>query len=105
MEPRCYNNHDRSAGSAACCCCHPHLTPSELEVVELVAAGLSNAQIARRRHVSPHTVASQVADTMRRLDAQNRAALVARSYVDGVLNSESWPPRHSGRRCLSSYRR
>src|SRR5258708_32405506 len=36
-----------------------------------------------------------------RTSAHNRAELVARAYAAGVLTTHSWPPRWSGRRCLT----
>lgn len=88
----------------SCCCQAQHLSPQELVVIELVAAGLSNQQIGRALSVSPHTVASQIATAMKRLEAQNRAELVARSYVTGLLAGQAWPPVSTGRRCLPSQR-
>jgi non-specific serine/threonine protein kinase len=53
------------------------LTSREREVVGLVAAGASNAEIARALDLSPNTVRSYVADIRRKLGLPNRAALAA----------------------------
>jgi DNA-binding NarL/FixJ family response regulator len=92
----------RTAAQDAQCCCgeFDHLTERETVVLCLVAAGLSNAEISRRLHLSTHTIDRHLANMLRRTGAQNRAGLVARAYHAGVLVTGSWPPRQSGRRCL-----
>ena len=58
---------------------HPTLglTATELEIVELIAQGLSNKEIARRRGVSDSTVKTQVQRTGAKLGATRRAEIVA----------------------------
>jgi ATP/maltotriose-dependent transcriptional regulator MalT len=53
------------------------LSIRELEVLRLVAAGLSNQQIAFRLVLSPHTVHRHVSNIMRKLNVRSRAAAVA----------------------------
>ncbi len=53
------------------------LTPAEREVVQLIAAGLSNAEIAHRRHSSPRTVANQAGSIFRKLGVRSRLELYA----------------------------
>ncbi len=60
------------------------LTARETEVLRLIAAGLSNAAIARELSVSPHTVHRHVAAVLRKLDAPTRAAAAAESIRLGV---------------------
>ena len=50
------------------------LTRRQLEVVELIAAGMTNAQIARKLVLTPGTVANHIEHILRRLDVPNRAA-------------------------------
>jgi DNA-binding NarL/FixJ family response regulator len=85
---------------ATCGCEFGHLTERETVVLCLVAAGLSNAEISVRLHLSTHTIDRHLANMLRRSGAQNRAGLVARAYHAGVLVTGSWPPRPSVRRCL-----
>ena len=61
------------------------LTPREAEVLRLVAAGLTNPQIAERLLVSKHTVHRHLANTMAKLEVASRAAAVARAGALGIL--------------------
>lgn len=54
------------------------LTPSEREVLALLAAGSSNQQIAQARGVSVRTVANQVASLLDKLNAASRYELIRR---------------------------
>jgi len=53
------------------------LTPAEREVMQLLLAGRSNADIARRRRRSERTVAHQVDSIFRRLGVGSRLELFA----------------------------
>ncbi len=65
---------------------HPAgLTARQAEVLELVAEGLTNAEIADRLFVSPRTVENHVAAILMKLDAPNRQAAVATARDRGVL--------------------
>jgi pimeloyl-ACP methyl ester carboxylesterase/DNA-binding CsgD family transcriptional regulator len=61
------------------------LTERELEVLRLVASGLSDAAIAERLVVSPHTVHRHVANVRAKLREPSRAAAVARAGRLGLL--------------------
>jgi len=54
------------------------LTRREHEIVDLVAAGLTNAQVAQRLQLSPRTVENHVAHALAKLGARNRTELAAR---------------------------
>jgi DNA-binding CsgD family transcriptional regulator len=54
------------------------LTPSERDVVGLLAGGCSNREIARRRCASVHTVGNQLAAIYEKLGVSSRHELVAR---------------------------
>ena len=62
-----------------------HLSPREVEVVRLVAAGMSNVEIARRLFVSPRTVQTHVANAMRKTEAANRTALGVLAVREGLV--------------------
>lgn len=53
------------------------LTPAERDVLELLRRGMSNAEIARLRARSTHTVANQVASILRKTGQPSRRALAA----------------------------
>jgi DNA-binding CsgD family transcriptional regulator len=63
----------------------PKVTPRELEVLELVAAGMSTREIARRLWVTEETVKTHVRRLHDRLGARTRAHAVAIAYRSGIL--------------------
>ncbi|SCG49774.1 response regulator [Micromonospora coxensis] len=69
------------------------LTEREREVVTLVAAGLSNEQIAERLVVSPLTAKTHVNRAMMKLGARDRAQLVVIAYQSGLVRVTPPPAR------------
>ncbi|TDD43173.1 response regulator transcription factor [Saccharopolyspora elongata] len=61
------------------------LTAREREVLVLVAAGLSNEEIAERLFVSPLTAKTHVNRSMMKLGARDRAQLVVIAYETGLV--------------------
>ncbi|WP_010312249.1 response regulator [Saccharopolyspora spinosa] len=61
------------------------LTAREREVLALVAAGLSNEEIAERLFVSPLTAKTHVNRSMMKLGARDRAQLVVIAYETGLV--------------------
>jgi len=61
------------------------LTEREREVVCLVAAGLSNDEIATKLTVSPLTVKTHVSRAMTKLYARDRAQLVVLAFENGLV--------------------
>jgi DNA-binding NarL/FixJ family response regulator len=61
------------------------LTEREREVVCLVAAGLSNDEIATKLTVSPFTVKTHVSRAMTKLYARDRAQLVVIAFEHGLV--------------------
>ena len=72
---------DAAAGGAAA----PALTPRELDVLKLVAQGLSNPDIAQRLVLSEHTVHRHLANILRKLSLSSRAAAVAWGVRNGLV--------------------
>jgi two-component system response regulator DesR len=65
---------------------HQRLTVREQEVLQLVAAGLTNAEIAAELRLSPNTVKEHASSMFRKLGARNRADAVVRAQRLGVLD-------------------
>ena len=61
------------------------LTVRELDVLRLVAQGLSNADIARRLVLSEHTVHRHLANILRKLGLSSRAAATAWGVRAGLV--------------------
>jgi DNA-binding NarL/FixJ family response regulator len=59
-------------------------TAAERGVLELLRAGLGNAQIAAARGTSPRTVANQIASIFRKLGVGSRSELFARLSAAGA---------------------
>ncbi|HEY3559535.1 MAG TPA: response regulator transcription factor [Kribbella sp.] len=61
------------------------LSPRELEVLQLVAAGNTNRDVARHLFISEATVKTHLLNIYAKLDVPDRAAAVAAAYNRGVL--------------------
>jgi two-component system response regulator DesR len=63
----------------------PLLTEREREVLDLIAAGSTNREIAEELYLSPHTVKEHTSALYRKLHARNRAEAVQRAQRIGLL--------------------
>lgn len=71
------------------------LTARELEILTLLAEGLSNTEIARRLYLSPRTVAHHVSAVLAKLGVHSRAAAVQEASRRGISsqNGQGAPPK------------
>ncbi|MFB7506369.1 helix-turn-helix transcriptional regulator [Streptomyces broussonetiae] len=69
------------------------LSTLHARILEGIAAGASNIQLASRLHLSRQAIDYHVGRLLRQLRAPNRAALVARAHAYGMLAAGTWPPR------------
>lgn len=72
------------------------LTPRESEVTRALARGLTNADIARELHLSPHTVRDHLKAVFGKLDVASRGELVARLFADLSVPAIEAPGTHVG---------
>jgi DNA-binding NarL/FixJ family response regulator len=62
-----------------------HLSPRELEILEMVAKGLTNKEIGRVVQVSPFTVRNHVRHIMEKLKAGDRTEAATLAIQEGIL--------------------
>jgi PAS domain S-box-containing protein len=67
------------------------LSRQDLEVIELLAEGCSNPEIARRVHLSPHTVKDRVRKLMGIFGAHTRVEVVAKAARHGLIGAAGEP--------------
>lgn len=63
------------------------LTAREVELLKLVATGLSNRAIAQELSVSPNTVKYHVKNILSKLNVQNRTEAVAIALKQGIISN------------------
>jgi DNA-binding NarL/FixJ family response regulator len=68
------------------------LTPRELEVLRVLARGLSNGEIARELFLGEATVKTHVARIFAKLDIHDRAQAVVLAYESGLVQPGASAP-------------
>ena len=61
------------------------VTPREMEILQLIAAGLSNREIAERHNVSENTVKTHAARLFAKLNARRRTQVVQIAKEAGLI--------------------
>jgi DNA-binding NarL/FixJ family response regulator len=64
------------------------LTPRELEVLQLVAQGMSSAQIAHELVISPRTVGTHIQHILAKLGVSNRTEAASYAYRHGLIEAD-----------------
>jgi DNA-binding NarL/FixJ family response regulator len=72
------------AGGKRTTAAFPELTERELEILELIAAGRSNAEIGQRLGIAPKTVRNHVANVLNKLEVADRSQAIVRAREAGL---------------------
>jgi DNA-binding CsgD family transcriptional regulator len=68
---------------------NPHgLTPRQLEILQLLAEGLRNPEIAGRLSTTPKTVEHHVSAVLAKLEVRSRAEAVRRAYEQRIISAD-----------------
>ena len=72
------------------------LTPREVDVLRLITAGLSNAEIGRELHISDTTVKTHVTRVLQKLQLRDRAQAIVMAHQCELFTGRSatFPHRH-----------
>jgi DNA-binding NarL/FixJ family response regulator len=63
------------------------LTASEVEIVRLIAEGLTNKEIAIRKFLSIHTIMTHRKNILRKLDVSNASELIMYAIKNGIIDA------------------
>ena len=63
------------------------LSPREVEILRLVARGLSNRDVGRALSISEHTAANHIRSILRKTGAANRTVAAAYAHTNGLIGA------------------
>ncbi len=66
------------------------LSPRELDVLKLIAKGMSNDEIARTLFISPHTVKNHVSNIYRKMGMDDRTQVAITALRMGLVPLEKF---------------
>lgn len=81
---RFFNHIQASSKAASGLESFPELTDREREVLELIAQGRSNQEIANRLHISPKTVSNHISNIFGKLQVADRAQAIVKARQAGL---------------------
>jgi DNA-binding NarL/FixJ family response regulator len=64
-----------------------HLTSSEIEIVRLIAQGLTTKEIARLKFLSSHTIMTHRKNILRKLGVSNASELIMYAIRNGIIDT------------------
>jgi DNA-binding NarL/FixJ family response regulator len=82
-----------ASGRSAAADPFPDLTEREHEILELIAAGRANAEIAQRLAITPKTVRNHVANVFNKLQVASRGEAIVRAREAGLGAGSEQPPK------------
>jgi DNA-binding NarL/FixJ family response regulator len=65
-----------------------HVTAREIEVLQAIAAGATNAEIAQRLHMAEGTVKTHIGNLLAKLHCRDRVALVLLAFETGLAGPD-----------------
>ena len=69
---------------------HGRITPSETEIVKLIAQGLTTKEIASQKKLSYHTIISHRKNIFRKLNINNTSELIMYAIKTGLLDNTEY---------------
>ncbi len=72
-----------------------HLTATEINVLKLIANGMSNKEIARLLHRSPRTIENHRAHLMKKLNVDNSIELIRQAVKMGLVDLPTKPEKQN----------
>jgi len=64
-----------------------HLTPSEIEIIRMIADGLTTKEIANKKNISFHTVISHRKNIFRKVEINNTSELIMYAIKAGLIDN------------------
>ncbi|MFJ3638105.1 PAS domain-containing protein [Streptomyces sp. NPDC090112] len=71
----------------------PHITATDRQILELLARGENNAQIASGLHLSRQGLDYRLKNLRDKFKAPNKGALIGKAYAEGLFQPGVWPPQ------------
>ena len=85
--PTCFNQEINGTNKDALDL-HSDLTKREMEILKLIASGMSNGEIANHLVISEHTVKGHVSNILSKLHLADRTQVAVYAWKQGVVQRE-----------------